>query len=189
MMQAYQAGLRNFGENKAQELVGKHPQMPSDTIWHFIGHLQSNKAKYIVPLVHLIHSLDSIDLLMEINKEAEKKNRIIDCLLQFHIATEETKFGLDIPEAKKLIEVYHCIKNKYVRITGVMGMASFTDDVNLVRSEFRELHRRFDAIKSDFFDRQNYFDTISMGMSGDYPIAIEEGSTMIRIGSSIFGGR
>jgi pyridoxal phosphate enzyme (YggS family) len=189
MIEAYRAGLRNFGENKAQELIFKHPNMPEDTIWHFIGHLQTNKVKQIISMVHLIHSLDSIELLKEINKEAMKKNRVIDCLLQFHIATEDTKFGLNMEEAINLVDVYKKLNNPYIRITGVMGMASYTEDVNLIRSEFSELHSIFRTLKSDFFSQQTKFDTISMGMSGDYPIAIEEGSTMIRIGSSIFGDR
>jgi hypothetical protein len=163
--------------------------MPEDTIWHFIGHLQTNKVKLIISLVHLIHSLDSVELLKEINKEAQKKNRIIDCLLQFHIATEETKFGLDIREARNLIDFYLKLNTPHVRITGVMGMASFTEEESLVRSEFSELFRIFRSLKSDYFSRQDYFSIISMGMSGDYPIAVEEGSTMVRIGSSIFGNR
>lgn len=189
MLQAYEAGLRNFGENKAQEVVQKVPLMPSDTVWHFIGHLQTNKVKLIAPFIHLIHSVDSENLLHEINKEALKNNRIIECLLQFHIAMEETKFGLDINEAKKLVEIYLQKKYQYVKITGVMGMASYSDDNDLISSEFRELRKVFDVLKSAYFSQQDSFKVISMGMSGDYQLAMSEGSNMIRIGSSIFGDR
>ena len=187
MIEAYNAGQRNFGENKAQEILLKQPQMPSDTIWHFIGHLQTNKVKFIAPFIHLIHSIDSLTLLKEINKEALSNNRVIDCLLQLHIASEETKFGLGIKEAHEMLEACDNITLNNVRIIGVMGMASFSGDKNLIRHEFVALRKIFDLLKSEYFSKQTCFTEISMGMSGDYLIAIEEGSTMIRIGTSIFG--
>lgn len=188
-MEAYQAGQRIFGENKAQELVLKHSQLPADAEWHFIGHLQTNKVRLIASFVGLIHSIDGLNLLKEVNKEALKNNRVIDCLLQFHIATEETKFGMDINEAKVLLqsEGYQSFEN--IRITGVMGMSSFSDDAALVRREFNSLHEYFTELKTLFFKHQDTFSVISMGMSGDYTIAIEEGSNMVRIGTAIFGER
>ena len=187
--EAYNAGQRHFGENKMQEMMDKYPQLPKDIHWHLIGHLQSNKVKYIAPFVSLIHSVDSMKLLQEINKQAVKHNRVIDCLLQFHIATEETKFGLDLEEAKALLdsEEYRSLHN--VRIVGVMGMASFTDEELQLRKEFSELRSIFDRLKNNWFPHENSFAVISMGMSGDYRIAVEEGSTMVRVGSSIFGSR
>jgi PLP dependent protein len=187
IMEAYHAGLRVFGENKARELLSKQSQLPRDIEWHFIGHLQRNKVKYLASCVSLIHSIDSISLLGEVNKEAMKHNRVIDCLLQFHIATEETKFGLDIEEAKVLLksESYGTMNN--IRITGVMGMGSFSSDPDLVRREFKSLHGYFLALKSLYFNDVDTFSMISMGMSGDFMIAIEEGSTMVRIGTAIFG--
>jgi hypothetical protein len=189
LLEAYHAGQREFGENKAQELAAKHLQLPPDAVWHFIGHLQTNKVKYLAPFIGLIHSIDSIGLLNEVNKEALKHHRVIDCLLQFHIATEESKFGLNMKEAAELMESedYRAMKN--VRITGVMGMASFSDDPELVRSEFKSLKNHFLEIKSRYFENREEFKELSMGMSGDYMIAMEEGSTMVRIGTSIFGGR
>lgn len=187
--EAYDAGQRVFGENKAQELQQKQPLLPKDIEWHFIGHLQRNKVKYIAPFVSLIHSVDSLKLLREINKEALKNNRTIDCLLQFHIATEETKFGLDLEEAIGLLssEEYRQFNN--VRICGVMGMATFTDDRELIRTEFTRLREFYDTLKSRFFKEDDSFREISAGMSGDYQIAIECGSTMVRIGTGIFGER
>ncbi|MFZ4522907.1 MAG: YggS family pyridoxal phosphate-dependent enzyme [Bacteroidales bacterium] len=187
IMEAYRAGQRIFGENKARELAEKQAHLPGDIEWHFIGHLQSNKIKYIAPFISLIHSIDGLNLLAEVNRGALKNNRIIDCLLQFHIATEETKFGMDIEEARMLLtsEVYKSMKN--IRITGVMGMGSFSDDQQLVRREFKSLYSIFVKLKTDFFKDPGTFETVSMGMSGDYLTAIEEGSTMIRIGTSIFG--
>lgn len=186
---AYALGIRDFGENKVQEMADKATQLPKDIRWHMIGHLQSNKVKYIAPFVHLIHSVDSLKLLEEINKQAQKNERIISCLLQFHIANEETKFGLDEAEAIALLESENYAKLGSVRICGVMGMASFSEDISLVRKEFRNLKGIFDNLKTAYFSDDDHFREISMGMSGDYKIAIEEGSTMIRIGSSLFGQR
>ena len=188
LQEAYDAGQRIFGENKALEMRDKHQELPKDIKWHFIGHLQTNKIKYIVPFVTLIHSIDSASLLEAVNKEAVKNNRVIDCLLQFHIAQEETKFGLDMEEAKTMIESENFKKLNNVRIVGVMGMATFTDDVNQVRNEFKTLKNIFDTLKENYF-KDDSFKEISMGMSDDYPIAIEEGATMVRVGSKIFGAR
>lgn len=189
IIEAYQAGQRAFGENKVQEMVDKHAELPKDIEWHLIGHLQTNKVKYIAPFVHLIHAVDSLKLLREINKEALKNDRVIDCLLQFHIASEETKFGLTFEEATELLESDEFIALENVRIAGVMGMASFTEDKEQVSDEFRTLYNYFQIIKSHHFRFNPDFREISMGMSGDYRIAVEEGSTMVRIGSTIFGGR
>jgi len=186
---AYQAGQRRFGENKVQELIAKQVEMPADVAWHFIGHLQTNKVKALVQVVNVIESVDSFRLLTEINKQAAKINKRIDCLLQFHIAEEETKFGLDLSEAVDMLlsESFKAMKN--IRICGVMGMATYTEDVNQLRKEFSQLRTYFRELKSRFFENDAAFCEISMGMSGDYPIAIEEGSTMVRIGSLIFGER
>lgn len=189
IIQAYRAGQRAFGENKVQEMVNKYNELPKDIEWHLIGHLQTNKVKYIAPFVQLIHAVDSLKLLKEINKEAAKNNRIIDCLLQFHIATEESKFGLSFEEATELLESDEFVEMQNVRITGVMGMASFTDNEEQVSDEFRTLYNYFQIIKSHHFRFNPDFKEISMGMSGDYKLAVEEGSTMVRIGSTIFGGR
>lgn len=189
LMKAYHAGQRIFGENKAQEMTAKQPLMPDDVQWHFIGHLQSNKVKYIIPFVSMIESVDSLRLLIEINKLADANNRVIDCLLQFHISDEETKFGLDMDEARQLLAHESYLKMASIRICGVMGMASFTDNVNQVRNEFRNLKRNFDELRRLYFEGITHFREISMGMSGDYLIAIEEGSTIVRIGSLIFGER
>lgn len=189
LQEAYDAGQRIFGENKALEMRDKYQQLPEDIEWHFIGHLQTNKIKYIASFVKLIHSVDSQSLLEAVNKEALKNNRVIDCLLQFHIAQEDTKFGLDMDEAKAMLES-ECFGNlKNIRIVGVMGMATFTDDAAHVREEFRSLKNIFDTLKENYFKDEAAFKEISMGMSGDYPIAIEEGATMVRVGSSIFGAR
>ena len=188
LQEAYDAGQRIFGENKALEMRDKHQVLPDDIKWHFIGHLQTNKIKYIAPFVTLIHSIDSASLLDAVNKEAAKNNRVIDCLLQFHIAQEDTKFGLDMEEAKNMIESDNFKKMNNVRIVGVMGMATFTDDVNQVRNEFKSLKNIFDTLKDNYF-KDDSFKEISMGMSDDYPIAIEEGATMVRVGSKIFGAR
>jgi PLP dependent protein len=189
IMELYALGQRVFGENKTQELAGKYEVLPKDIDWHMIGHLQRNKVKYIASFVRMIHSVDSLKLLEEINKQAQKHQRVIDCLLQFHIAREETKFGLDLQEAGDLLNdpVFPTLEN--IRICGVMGMASFSEDQQLVRSEFRALHQMFEALKSKYFEKQAWFKEISMGMSGDWEIAVEEGSTMVRIGSAIFGQR
>ena len=189
ILEAYEAGQRIFGENKVQDLGRKFEELPKDIQWHFIGHLQSNKVKYIAPFVSLIHAVDSLKLLKTINKEAVKNNRTINCLLQFHIAKESSKFGLSLDEAKVLLnaEEYQSLKN--VNITGVMGMATFTEDENMVRSEFKTLKSIFTQLKEEYFADNDTFSEISMGMSDDYPIAVEEGSTMVRVGSSIFGAR
>lgn len=198
IMEAYETGQRAFGENKVQEMVTKYDQLPKDIEWHLIGHLQSNKVKYIAPFVHLIHAVDSLKLLEVINKEGEKNGRVINCLLQFHIAQEETKFGLDIAEAKALLLSDSFKAMKYVSIQGVMGMASFTEDEEQIRKEFRKLksiHQELAAMVTHFDklsetqSKGSSFSILSFGMSGDYKIAIEEGSNMIRVGSSIFGGR
>lgn len=189
VMEAYEAGQRIFGENKAQELILKQPLLPADIQWHFIGHLQTNKVRYLAPFVSLIESVDSLKLLREINREAVKCGRVIPCLLQFHIATEETKYGLDMAEGEALIasEEYKGLKN--ICIAGVMGMATYTENEGLIRKEFRELRRIFEFLKEKYFSDNQAFREISMGMSGDYMIAIEEGSTMVRIGTAIFGTR
>jgi pyridoxal phosphate enzyme (YggS family) len=189
IMEAYGAGQRVFGENKVQELVGKYEELPKDIHWHLIGHLQSNKVKYIAPFVSLIHSVDSLKLLAEINKQALKDERTIDCLLQFHVATEETKFGLNLTEAKELLNSSDYKMMKNIRIVGIMGMASFTDNLELVHREFHALKSIFNELKQSEFIAVETFKEISMGMSGDYQMAIEEGSTMIRLGSTIFGAR
>jgi pyridoxal phosphate enzyme (YggS family) len=186
---AYQTGQRHFGENKVQELVEKYEQLPNDIHWHMIGHLQSNKVKYIASFVHLIHTVDSLKLLTEINKQAQKNDRVISCLLQFYIAQEETKFGLNLDEANVLLTSNEFLNLKNIQIAGVMGMASFVDDRDQIRKEFQHLNSIFVALKNDYFKTNSDFKEISMGMSGDYELAIEEGSTLIRVGSSIFGGR
>lgn len=189
IQEAYDVGQRDFGENKVQEMVEKADQLPKDIRWHLIGHLQSNKVKYIAPFVHLIHSVDSIKLLSEINKQGLKLGRIIDCLLQFHIAQEETKFGFELSEVLELLDSTDYNNHTNIRICGVMGMASFTEDETQVRAEFKTLHANFIQLKNVYFKNADFFDTISMGMSGDFQMAIEEGSTLVRVGSTIFGGR
>lgn len=186
--EAYDAGQRIFGENKAQELINKQPELPGDIEWHFIGHLQSNKVKYLAPFVRMVHSVDRPKILKEINKEAKKNNSIIDCLLQFHIAEEATKFGFNMEEVQQLIDSEAFSGYENVRIRGVMGMATFTEDSEQIHREFRTLKQYFNALKRDYFANQS-FDQLSMGMSGDYQIAIEEGSTIVRLGSVIFGAR
>lgn len=189
VQEAYEAGQRIFGENHALEMRDKHDVLPHDIQWHFIGHLQTNKIKYIIPFVTLIHSIDSANLLEAVNKEAKKHERVVDCLLQFHIAQEETKFGLDLDEARQLLESETFKAMQNVRICGVMGMATFTDDMEQVRKEFKHLKDIFNILKKDYFEDQEQFREISMGMSDDYPIAIEEGATLVRVGSKIFGAR
>lgn len=189
IIEIYDQGQRIFGENKVQELIGKYESLPKDIQWHLIGHLQTNKVKYIASFVTMIHAVDSLKLLEEINKQAKKNNRIIDCLLQFYIAQEDTKFGLDMQEAIDLLESNKFREFDNVRIRGVMGMASFTDDQQQIRDEFRELVAIFDFLKLNYFSNQNTFDVRSMGMSGDFELAIEEGSNMVRVGSLIFGSR
>lgn len=182
----YDLGQRDFGENYVQELVEKQAQLPVDINWHFIGHLQRNKVKYIAPFVHLIHGVDSYNLLKEINKQAIKNHRVINCLLQVHIAQEETKFGLNEEELHALLEKTEDLQQ--VHIKGLMGMASFSDDDKIVRKEFRMLKKLFDQLK-EYRLPQLQAETLSMGMSGDYTMAIEEGSNMVRIGSLLFGRR
>ena len=188
IMQAYEIGCRDFGENKVQEMVGKYEHLPKDIRWHLIGHLQTNKVKYIASFVSLIHSVDSLNLLETIDKEAKKHNRVIPCLLQFHIATEETKFGLSLEEAETIVASPEFKNLKNIEIRGVMGMASFTDKTEQVRKEFQHLKSIFDTLRIKYFPVDS-FKEISMGMSEDYQIAVEEGSTIVRIGSSIFGAR
>ncbi len=186
--EAMQAGQLAFGENKAQELTTKHEALP-DAEWHYIGHLQTNKVKYMAPFVAMIQSVDSLRLLEEINKHAQKYSRVIDCLLQIHIALEETKSGLSDVEVVQLLEHPQLQDMKNIRICGLMGMATYTDDTNQIHKEFRGLMDLFQKIKHNYFSHNDAFKEISMGMSSDYHIAIEEGSTMVRIGSSIFGER
>ncbi len=189
IQEAYDEGQRVFGENKALELAEKHDVLPNDIEWHFIGHLQTNKVKYIAPFVHLVHSVDSFKVLKKINSEALKNSRIIHVLLQFHIAQEESKFGFDEDSIRSILKSDEFSSLKNVRVIGIMGMATYTDDLEIVRAEFKKLKLIFDRLKSHFFSHAPDFSEISMGMSGDYQTAIEEGSTMVRIGSSIFGRR
>ncbi|MEI6595031.1 MAG: YggS family pyridoxal phosphate-dependent enzyme [Bacteroidota bacterium] len=185
LLEAYNAGQRVFGENKVQEMVAKHEQLPKDIEWHLIGHLQSNKVKYIATFVSLIHAVDSLKLLETINKEALKNNRVIDCLLQIYIADEETKFGLDETELNALLESETYKQMHNIRIVGLMGMATNTEDENKIRSEFRKLKSLYNKLANG----NKQFAILSMGMSSDYKIAVEEGSTMVRVGSLIFGNR
>lgn len=189
LLEAYQAGQRIFGENKAQEIINKQPQLPEDIEWHFIGHLQTNKVKYLAPFIGMIETVDSLKLLIEIDRQAAKLGRTINCLFEFHIAEEETKFGLDIAEASEIIESPEFRDLKNINICGVMGMATFTEDIEQIHREFSHLREIFDHLKKNYFSNNNHFKEISMGMSGDYKLAIEEGSTMVRIGSAIFGER
>lgn len=189
ILEAYNAGHRIFGENKVQEMTQKAEMLPKDIQWHLIGHLQRNKVKYIAPFVSLIHGIDTFKLLKEIDKEGRKNNRIIDVLLQFHIAQEETKFGFSFEEAQEMLEDPEFSAMEHVNIRGVMGMATFTENKSQVADEFRALNNYFLTLQGHFFKFNPTFDTVSMGMSGDYAIAIDEGSTMVRIGSSIFGER
>jgi PLP dependent protein len=189
ILEAYNTGHRIFGENRVQELLSKKDLLPGDIEWHLIGHLQSNKVKYIVPFIKMIHSVDSFKLLQAINYEAQKISTVVDCLLQFHIAMEETKFGFSMGELDEMESLTLFSQFKHVRICGVMGMATFTDNIAQVRKEFRYLADCFYTAKRKLFSDSEFFKEISMGMSGDYLTAIEEGSTMIRIGSIIFGER
>lgn len=189
LMEAYNAGQRIFGENKIQEMAAKHAEMPKDIQWHMIGHVQTNKVKYMAPFVKLVHGVDSLKLLAEIDRQAKRYRKVIDCLLQVHIAEEDTKFGLDEPELDALLasEDFHQMAN--VRITGLMGMATFTDDQSQIEREFRHLKSIFDRLSARPETSNFKPETLSMGMSGDYQLAIACGSTMVRIGSSIFGER
>ena len=189
VLEAYNAGQRVFGENIVQELVEKQAVLPNDIKWHLIGHLQTNKVKYIAPFISVIESVDSLKLLQEINKQALKNKRVIDCLLQVYIADEDTKFGLGFDEVVELLRSEEFQEMKNVRIIGLMGIASNTDTEKQIRDEFEELKVLFDGVKLSYFRKEDSFEELSMGMSSDYKIAIEEGSTMVRIGSSIFGKR
>jgi len=189
ILSLYDEGHRDFGENKVQDLVAKYEELPKDIQWHFIGHLQSNKVKYIAPFVHLLHGVDSLKLLKVIDKEGRKNERVIDCLLQVHIATESTKFGFSSEELLELIHSGEIAELKHVRIRGLMGMATNTDVRDQVREEFRNLKRIFDKLKSESFSGEEGFGVLSMGMSNDYELALAEGSNMLRIGSTIFGLR
>jgi len=189
VMQAYEGGHRVFGENKAQDLIAKQALLPQDIQWHFIGHLQTNKVKYLVPFISMIESVDTLKLLREINKQATKIDRTIDCLLQFHIASEDTKFGLDMDEAVEILESEDYAGMAHINICGVMGMATYTEDEQILREEFSRLRSYFEQLKERYFSDAPGFREISMGMSGDYAIAIEEGSTNVRVGTAIFGER
>ncbi len=189
VQEAYEAGQRIFGENKVQDMVDREGRLPSDIQWHFIGHLQRNKVKYLAPFINTIQAVDSLRLLKEIEKHARANQRVINCFLQFHIALEESKFGLSIDTAKQILMSEEYKNMEHIKIGGVMGMATFTDDMDKVRGEFKTLRKYFDLIKNEFFNDDDNFCEISMGMSGDYKIAIEEGSTLIRVGTAIFGER
>ncbi|MGE0078713.1 MAG: YggS family pyridoxal phosphate-dependent enzyme [Bacteroidales bacterium] len=189
IVEAYNAGHRIFGENKVQEMVAKYEVLPKDIEWHLIGHLQSNKVKYIAQFVSLIHSVDSLKLLEVIDREAQKQSRVIDCLLQVHIASEETKFGLSADEVDELLSSSSYAAMGNIRIVGLMGMATFTENMEQVRVEFKFLKGLFDTVKEKYFSESGWFKELSMGMSSDYTVAVEEGSTMVRIGSNIFGYR
>lgn len=189
IMAVYQSGHRLFGENRVQELLKKKTNLPDDIEWHMIGHLQTNKVKYIAPFISMIHSVDNLNLLSVINQEAIKHQRVIDCLLQIKIAKEESKFGLAFKEALNLLKTTEYARMKNIRIKGLMGMATFTGNTDIIRAEFRYLADCFRQIKSDFFPNDAQFCELSMGMTGDYKVAIEEGSTLLRIGTLIFGNR
>jgi len=189
IMEAYKTGQRIFGENKVQELVRKWESLPKDIEWHFIGHLQSNKVRLIAPFIAMVHSVDSLKILKTINDEAKLVGRVIPCLLQYHIASEESKFGFSISEAEQMLSAINLSDYKNVTISGVMGMATFTDDIVMINKEFFALKGIFQNLKEVFFQGNDNFSEISMGMSHDYLYAIENGSTMIRVGSTIFGER
>lgn len=189
ILEAYKVGQRIFGENRVQELVEKHETLPKDIEWHMIGHLQSKKVKFIAPFVTLIHGVDSLKLLIEINKKAKQNERVIPCLLQIHIAQEQSKFGLDQDELNELLSSNEFKTMENIEIHGLMGMATFTSEIETIKKEFSLLKSIFDETKKLHFKNSDNFKTISMGMSGDYKIAIDCGSTMVRVGSSIFGGR
>lgn len=189
ILKLYGAAQRIFGENRVHELLEKQAGLPADIEWHLIGHLQTNKARQIAPFVSLIHSMDSLKLLQAVDSEAVKCDRVIDCLLQFHIAEEESKFGFSENEAVEMLQSLQFLALKNVRVCGVMGMATYTEDRAQVRKEFRELKGVFDRLKARFFSEKPFFKEISMGMSGDFEIALEEGATLVRIGSLLFGAR
>ncbi|MCD8166657.1 MAG: YggS family pyridoxal phosphate-dependent enzyme [Bacteroides sp.] len=187
--EAYQAGQRIFGESKVQEMTAKYESLPKDIEWHFIGHLQSNKVKYMVPYVSMIHGIDSYKLLAEVDKQARKAGRKVNCLLQIHIATEESKFGFDFQECRRMLEEGQWKELEYVTVCGLMGMATFTDRTEQIRDEFNSLSSFFNELKNTYFKDIPSFKELSMGMSDDYPLAIEAGSTLVRVGSRIFGER
>lgn len=189
ILEAYNCGERIFGESRVQELLAKQTKLPADIQWHFIGHLQSNKIKLILPTVSLIHGVDSFNLLKEINSRALKAGRVVSCLLQVHIAREETKFGFSMEEIRQMLSGIEFGSLENVQINGLMGMATLTDDKEQIRAEFRTLKQLYDELKREYFQNNENFCELSMGMSDDYQIAIDEGSTMVRIGSSIFGMR
>jgi len=189
IMEAYEAVHRDFGENKVQDLAAKQERLPGDIRWHMIGHLQSNKVKYLASFVHMIHGVDSLKLLGAINKEAVKHRRVIDCLLQVRIAQEETKFGLSLEDLATIVESEQFAGMENIRIRGLMGMATYTENREQIRAEFQRLNLIFDEMKASAFKDAGYFDQRSYGMSGDYLLAVEEGSTMVRVGSLIFGLR
>ena len=189
LMEAYNAGQRVFGESRAQELTAKQKVLPGDIEWHFIGPLQSNKVKDIAPFIHTIHSIDSLKLLQEVNKQAAKNNRIIRVLLEIHVAQEETKHGLSPDECRELLQNEQLAELGNIQICGLMGMATYTDDIALIEQEFHILHELFSELKAIYFIGNDNFAVLSMGMSHDYPVAIRQGSTMIRVGTSIFGER
>lgn len=189
LAEAYAAGVRRFGENRPQEMAAKQPQLPADVEWHLIGHLQTNKVKLLAPFVHTVQSVDSLRLLQELNKHAAANGRVINGLLQFHIAQEEAKSGLTLPEAEELLASEAYRQLAHVRLTGVMGVATFTPDEAQLRQEFRQLRGYFDHLKATYFANEPAFCDLSMGMSGDYRLAIAEGSTLVRVGSAIFGSR
>lgn len=185
--EAYDAGQRCFGESRAQELLAKYQQLPQDIEWHFIGHLQTNKVKYIVPFVSLIHSVDSVRLLDEIERQAERVGRVVDCLLEVHVAQEDTKYGFSLDDCREFCTAENVVAYPHIRFRGIMGMASNTDDDGQVKREFAQLKQLFDEVRGNMSDAS--FDTLSMGMSHDYLMAVEQGSTMVRIGTTIFGER
>lgn len=189
ILESYEAGQKVFGENRVQELTQKHDELPKDIQWHMVGHLQSNKVKYIAPFVNLIHGVDKAKLLKEIDKQGRKNNRVLDVLLQFHIAEEETKFGFNYQEAEEMLNDPKFKNSEYVRICGVMGMATFTENEDQIRKEFKQLAQFFHQLKANYFKHSDHFKEISMGMTNDYKIAIEEEATIVRIGSLIFGKR
>ncbi len=188
ILEAYGTGHRDFGENKVQEMVAKHEQLPEDINWHMIGHLQRNKVKYMAHFVHMIHGVDSLKLLREIDRQAQKHDRVINCLLQLKIAQEDSKFGMNMETARSICSSDEFMELKHIQIVGVMGMATFTDDLDVISSEFDYLKACFDDLAS-FFEPYSGFEVISMGMSADYELAVEKGSNMVRIGSHIFGAR
>ncbi len=189
LQKLYDLGFKVFGENRVQELTEKYEKLPKDIEWHLIGTLQTNKTKYIAPFISMIHSVESFKLVKEINKRAKQNERVIECLLQMHIAEEDTKFGLDTQELYEILESKDLKTFENIKLVGLMGMATFTDNQNQVRAEFKKLKTLFDKVKNNFNTENIAFRELSMGMSGDYPIAIEEGATLIRVGSAIFGSR